>query len=1123
MQRGEEGAPGGTASALADALAQSELLRGATKIEFEHIQDQIHAVHLEAGDELIAKGDDAEHLFVVVDGQLEVVLDTGNGTQQLSLLRPGAVVGEIGLLAGDTRSATVRAVSACDLVAVSAEGVRRLLAENPAHAEELARRASQRLRRGQLIEHFTRLVGVIDPDLLATIEEFMEWVSVPAGTQLFAEGDVGDAAYLVATGRLRAFRRNNQTGADVEIGEIGRAELVGEMALLDGGPRSASVYSVRDSQLIRFSRAAYDELLHRYPHIGLQIAQMALRRTRSTAPATRGRERRLSFALVAATPGVDVIAFAEHLAGALGPTARVVTGGDIDTDLGRDGMADIADDDLGYLRLAYRLEELEQRHRYLVYVVDPTWTPWSQRALRWSDHVLLVADAGADPTPGPLERELWATVTRRHHPAVSLALVHPADTRLPTGTRAWLEHRSVASHHHVRRGRPDHMARLARLLAGTATSLVLGGGGARGFAHLGVLQVLEDEGVPIDMVGGTSIGAIMAAGPAMGWSAAEMRRAAIDSFTNLFDYTLPTTSLLRGRRITSKLERHFHGVDITDLWLPYFCVSTNLTRGAAEVHDRGPLVRSIRASIAIPGVLPPVPHDGDLLVDGGVLDNVPVDEMRRRNPTGKVVAVDVAPVEGPVAERDYGLSASGLRAMLMRRRGVGPPNLISTMVRASIIGSVRDRHRVVEDEVADLYLDVAVDGGGMLDFSAGEQIADGAATATRPILTSWFRDAGNGQNGHNVGYVRTAPARRAIVDPASSRRRLRRGGVLLLTLRDLQFRAARFGAVVLGTSVVLTLLFLMTGLTEQFHREPRDTVSSFGADGWVLREGASGAFTSAATMPAEVAGLVVGASAAPVVVARHSLTEAGGQTDIVVVGFAPGRLGEPVLESGRLPRAPDEVVIDDASGLDIGETARVGDRRYVVTGTTDRRTMFAGMPLVFMELRSAQQLLYRGADLATAVVVDGTPTSLPEGFTIVEPAAVAEDALRPLERSISSVNLIRILLWLVAALIIGTMTYLSALERRRDVAVLKAVGAATTQLGASIALQGALIALVAACLASVLQVVMVPVFPLEVTVPGRAFVQVPLIAVLVALAAGAVGLRNAVRTDPALAFAGPGS
>ena len=169
-------------------------------------------------------------------------------------------------------------------------------------------------------------------------------------------------------------------------------------------------------------------------------------------------------------------------------------------------------------------------------------------------------------------------------------------------------------------------------------------------------------------------------------------------------------------------------VDIADLWVPYFCVSTNLTHARAEYHDRGPLVPAVRASIAIPGVLPPVPHHGDLLVDGGVLDNVPVEEMRRRNPTGTVITVDVAPVEGPMAEHDYGLSVSGFRSLFRRHKdGARPPSLVTTMVRSTIVASVRDRQRFVDEGIADLYLDLQVDGGGMLDFSTAEQIADGGA------------------------------------------------------------------------------------------------------------------------------------------------------------------------------------------------------------------------------------------------------------------------------------------------------------------------------------------------------------------------------------------------------------
>jgi putative ABC transport system permease protein len=275
-------------------------------------------------------------------------------------------------------------------------------------------------------------------------------------------------------------------------------------------------------------------------------------------------------------------------------------------------------------------------------------------------------------------------------------------------------------------------------------------------------------------------------------------------------------------------------------------------------------------------------------------------------------------------------------------------------------------------------------------------------------------------------------------------------------------------------------------------------------------------------MPADTGSEIQGAEGSPVIAARHSLTHGGPPTDVVIVGYGPG-VGEPTLSDGRLPEGLDEVVVDKASELAIGDTVEIGNTTFEVTGRTEGRTLFAGMPFVFMELGAAQDLVYRGQDLVNAVLVDGTPTEVPDGFTVLTNEEVAEDALRPLEKSVSSVNIIRILLWFVAAMIIGTMIYLSALERRRDVAVLKAVGGSTARLGASIALQGVLIALTAALVASVLQGLLTPVFPLEVSVPPRAFIQVPVIAVVIALLAGIVGLRKAVRVDPALAFAGPGS
>lgn len=1103
-----------TADGLRDeaaSLAQRHLARTLGADGLASIEDEVRYLELEAGDVLMVEGDVADELFVLVTGQLEVGIEAGDTRQTLTRLQAGATVGEIALLAGDRRSATVRAVEPCLVAAISAPGFRHLLAEHPVEAEVLAREASKRLRETQLVGQLNLLFGQLEPEVLATIKDLMEWVPVRAGTRLFEEGDQGDAAYLVVTGRLRAFRRGPD-GVETEVGEVGASEMAGEMALLEDLPRSATVYAVRDSHLVRFSRTAFNALISRYPSAGLVVAHTVLRR----ASKREERPQHLSVAVVPGPGGQDVDAFARRLSEALGPDARYLTSADVDAELGVDGLAQVEDDEVGSVRLAYWLAELEERHRFLVYAVDDTWSGWSRRALRWSDHVLVVADAGADPAPTAFEAQMWRLVEQQKHPKVSLALVHPTDTVLPSGTPRWLASRPLSSHHHVRVDDRVTIERLGRLLAGRGTSLVLGGGGARGFAHLGVLVVLDGAGVPIDMVGGTSIGAIMGAGSAMGWSAEEVRLLAVEQFRKIFDYTLPSVAVLKGERVATKLRKAFGDVDISDLWIPFFCVSANLTTAGASYHDRGPLVDAVRASIAIPGVLPPVPFGNELHVDGGVIDNMPVDEMRRRNPTGRVIAVDVAPARGPITDRDYGLSISGFRAALDRRRGGTPPAMLATLVRSSLIASVRDRDRVVRDRVADLYLDVDVRDCGLLDFSAAEHIAASAESMARPIVRRWLLST----DPKELSYVQTTASAGTVLSDVSPRSRW--AGVILLTLRDLQHRAIRFAAVIAGTSVVLALLFLMTGLIEQFHLEPEDTVEALGAETWMVRDGVSGAFTAASTMPVDTAD-ALGEGAAPIVVARHSIAGASAATDVVIIGYQPGGLGEPPLDEGVLPGDGGEVLIDDSAGIAPGEQVTLGGQQYLVSGTTDRTTMFAGMPLVFMDIGTAQDLVYRGQPLATAVLLPDTPEQAPQGFTFIAPDDIATDGLRPLDGAISSIEIIRFLLWFVAAMIIGTMIYLSALERRRDVAVLKAVGSSTGQMAASIALQGALTALAAALIASVLQVALVPVFPLEVTVPDRAFWQIPVIAVLVSLVAGGVGLRKAVSTDPALAFAGPGS
>jgi putative ABC transport system permease protein len=347
--------------------------------------------------------------------------------------------------------------------------------------------------------------------------------------------------------------------------------------------------------------------------------------------------------------------------------------------------------------------------------------------------------------------------------------------------------------------------------------------------------------------------------------------------------------------------------------------------------------------------------------------------------------------------------------------------------------------------------------------------------------------------------------------------------MILLTLRDLVYRRTRFIVVTLLAAVVFALLFVMTGLVEQFNREPFDTVEVFDTTAWVVPEGISGPFTAVSAMPSAAIDLVEAERKSAAVLSRSSVADASGNSDeVILVGHEPEGLGTPTTTSGRAASAAGELVLDESFGADVGEQVTVGGVPFTVVGESRDTTLLAGIPLAFMMKSDAQQLVFRTDEVISAVLVSGEVTALPPGTKAMTTDEVAQNVLDPLEGAIASVDLVRVLLWIVAAIIIGSVVYLSALERQRDFAVLKAVGAPNSALLGSLAMQAVLVALASVAVAAIIQVFLAPAFPLRVRVPARAFWQLPVLAVIMALVAGGVGMRKVIRSDPAEAFSGAG-
>ncbi len=394
--------------------------------------------------------------------------------------------------------------------------------------------------------------------------------------------------------------------------------------------------------------------------------------------------------------------------------------------MGTKDIAQTKTDGVDGIALSTWLSNLDECHRYLIYVADDTPTEWTRRCLRQAEQVLIVGNRGDDPQLSSIERALLRKGSDGSVAGRALILLHPDGSRSPLGTQRWLDVRDVELHHHVRMDRPDDVERVARFIAGTATSLVLGGGGARGFAHVGALRAMGEHGVPIDFIGGTSMGAYIGAEYILGWTEEEMLERTKKLFdVSVYDLTLPIASLVAGKRLANRLVKMFGDVEIPDLWLPYFCVSSNISRCKMMVHRTGLLWKAMRASGGLQGVLPPCVHNGDLLVDGALLSNVPADAMKEIVPMGTVIAVDVSPPEDFLENADYGNSISGWRVLwnmvVPGSRSLRMPSLGAVMQRsAETASNVRQRFTI--QHMTDLYVKMPVQKYGLLAFHRAVEI-----------------------------------------------------------------------------------------------------------------------------------------------------------------------------------------------------------------------------------------------------------------------------------------------------------------------------------------------------------------------------------------------------------------
>ncbi|WP_341675094.1 patatin-like phospholipase family protein [Niveibacterium sp. SC-1] len=572
----------------------------------------------------------------------------------------------------------------------------------------------------------SRLFGRLDEQVLRDVAGELELQTVKGGHLVLREGDPSESMLIVVSGRLRVSRRDPDGKLSL-YNEICPGEAVGETSMILQQTRFADVTALRDSTIALLGRESFEALLKRHPvPLNRMFAQAVYRQLRYSVQLAE-QKRAHTIVVIPLRDARLAADVCEGLAKAL-------------ANMGRTGR--FRDETLDTVQL----DELEQQFDFIVLETDASDSRRMHMAFRQADQVVFVAAEDESSDVSAVENTLTTEpgfVMKRKH----LALLHRAQAERPGDVLAWAA-RDFERVYPLRAEHQGDYARLARYLTSRAVGVVLGGGGARGFSHLGVLRALEESGIPIDVLGGNSMGALIGAQYACGLPIDEIRDRTQRFALGGERPTLPLISLLSGKRMERDLRRMFGDIRIEQLWRPFFTAACNLSRACTTVQDSGLLWRAVLASNSPAGLLPPVLYDGELLVDGAILDNVPVSSMRgrlgtpleRRRGNGSIIAVDVDVREilsvDPALQR---LSVLRTLKGYLRETGDRTPSIGSILYRAGHIGGIHQRARTMAQ--ADFCLEPPVAGYPLMAYRQADKIADAGYRYAMEEISRWDRAA----------------------------------------------------------------------------------------------------------------------------------------------------------------------------------------------------------------------------------------------------------------------------------------------------------------------------------------------------------------------------------------------
>ncbi|XP_021366994.1 patatin-like phospholipase domain-containing protein 7 isoform X2 [Mizuhopecten yessoensis] len=774
-------------------LAKKDLITLLKLKDSTILDDKVYLQYIKAGTTLIKQGDQDASLIFLITGNLLILQQVvGAKEKEQALLfcsQPGEMVGALAVLTGEPSFFTIRSKTDVRIVVISKNDFYEIMRVQPDVVLNVAKTTLVRM---------TPFVRQIDFAL--------DWMLTEAGKALFRQGDHSDSIYIVLTGRFRSVI-TQKDGKKELVAEYGRGELVGIVEVLTDTERTTTMMAIRDTECAKLPAELLNLIKRKYPHIVTRLIHLLgqrilghLQTSRQQVPLgasifldppkhllpqdsdtpshsadnlqiveNRSVSNLATVAVLPISKDVPISTFTLELQNALkaiGPTTRLTS------QIVKSRMGGAALDSIHEFRLFNWLGHQEDMHRMTLYECDYTMTKWTKNCIRQADCILIVGLADNDPAVGEVEKQMGNISVRAQK---ELVLLHKEDGDKPKGTVEWLNARGwCSSHHHIRcpkrvfskrpedkilelynklfETEPDRQSdfgRLSRFLTGTSIGLVLGGGGARGLAHIGMIKAMVEAGIPIDMVGGTSMGSFIGAVwcdevniARVTQKTREWCKEMTSLWKKIVDLTYPIASMFSGRAFNRSIEMVFTDRQVEDLWTPYFCISTDISTSKMKVHTTGSLWRYVRASMSLSGYMPPLcdPVDGHLLLDGGYVNNLPADVMKSMG-AQSIFAVDVGS-QDETSLTNYGDDLSGWWLLWKRwnpwAEPVKVPDMNEIQSRLAYVSGVRQLEMMKTSDYCE-YIRPPIDKFATLQFGSCDEISEVGYHHGRTLFSGWVK------------------------------------------------------------------------------------------------------------------------------------------------------------------------------------------------------------------------------------------------------------------------------------------------------------------------------------------------------------------------------------------------